>query len=132
MVLPPLYEELVFRGYMRVRITENFGPMGGVIGTAFLFTLAHGQYYAADALLLAALPCGIFAGLCWAYVAYRCASLVPAMVAHALVNLPLPHEPMVLLPVLMLCAIVILLARDTVGSYLVLGEAPTNAECCSR
>ena len=116
-ILPPLYEELVFRGYMRVRVAENLGPMGGVVITAFLFALAHGQYYAVDALLLSTLPCVIFAAICWAYVTYRTGSLVPAMVAHALVNMPIPHQPNVLITVLILCAMAILLARRVVGNY---------------
>jgi membrane protease YdiL (CAAX protease family) len=117
-ILPPIYEELIFRGYMRERISENFGPMGAIIATAFLFSLAHGQYYAADILLTAALACSFFAAFCWAYVTYRCGSLLPAMVAHALTNLPIPHEPLVLFPILIASAIVILLARETIVSYL--------------
>ena len=94
--LPPLYEELLVRGYMRVRVARNFGAMGGIVITSAFFALAHTQYLRPDAFLILVFICLVFSVICWAYVVHRTGSLIPAMVAHALVNMPEPHTPIVL------------------------------------
>jgi len=91
-VLPPLYEEPFMRGYLRGRLQESYGPLGAVIVSSFLFMLAHGHFYRADALAIASLGVGIFAATCWAYAVLRTGSLIPAMIAHGLGNLPIPHS----------------------------------------
>lgn len=113
-VLPPLFEELLVRGYMRVRVARNFGAMGGIVITSALFALAHTQYLRPDALLILVLICLVFAVICWAYVVYRTGSLIPAMVAHALVNLPEPHTPMVLSGGILAMVVLIAVWRHTV------------------
>lgn len=89
-ILPPIYEEIVMRGYIRARLAENFGPMGGVIISAFIFMLAHGHFYATDTFLILSMVCGILAAICWAYVVLRTGSVIPAIVAHMIFNFPKP------------------------------------------
>lgn len=112
--LPPLYEELLVRGYMRVRVARNFGAMGGIVITSALFALAHTQYLRPDALLILIFFCLVFAVICWAYVVHRSGSLIPAMVAHALVNMPEPHTPVVLTGGIVAMVIAIAVWRHTV------------------
>ena len=50
-LIPPLTEEIMTRGYMRSRLVEAFGPMSGVLLTALVFGLSHSRYIAADGML---------------------------------------------------------------------------------
>lgn len=123
-ILPPIYEEIVMRGYMRARLQENFGPMGAVIVSSFVFMLAHGHFYALDALLILSLACGLLAAICWAYVVLRSGSVIPAIVAHALFNMPRPgqvelfgSETSVAVLVSVASLVVLLLAGKTLKEY---------------
>lgn len=123
-ILPPIYEEIVMRGYMRARLAENFGPMGAVIVSSFIFMLAHGHFYATDALLILSMISGLLGAICWAYSVVRTGSIVPAIIAHALLNMPRPSstelfgEP-VPVPILVSVAsiVVIILARKYVREH---------------
>lgn len=123
-ILPPIYEEIVVRGYMRVRLQENFGPMGAVIVSSFVFMLAHLRFYATDTLLILSMISGILAAICWAYVVLRTGSIIPAIVAHALFNLPKPSTMELfgtpfssVMLVTVASVLLIFLARKTVIEY---------------
>ena len=118
-LLPPVYEEIAVRGYMLGRLRENFGPIGAVIVSSFLFMLSHGHFYKADAVALLSMATGIFAVICWGYVTVRTGTLLPAMVAHALFNLPIPREWQALLPVVLIQLIIIAVGRKIIAEYAV-------------
>jgi membrane protease YdiL (CAAX protease family) len=91
LVLPPVLEEIFFRGYARTRLAEVYGDFGAVIIVSFIFMLAHGHFYAADAVKVATLIVSIYSAITWAWITLRTGSLVPAMTAHALGNMPWPR-----------------------------------------
>jgi len=68
---------------------ESFSPGGSLLVMALFFTLAHGQYRHVNALDLA----GEATLLVWAFVigyaVFRTGSLVPAIIAHAIINVPM-------------------------------------------
>ena len=85
----PVVEELLFRGYYQRRLSEDWGDGPAIIGTASLFTFSHPQYLIANAYnitMIASLFClAIGLGVVFAWTR----SLVPSMIAHAIINVPL-------------------------------------------
>jgi hypothetical protein len=88
-ILVPILEEIFVRGYVLTRFESVFGAATAIILSALLFSLSHGQYLTGDLFGVGISICMIWSSLLWAYVAYRTRSLVPAIVAHALLNSPL-------------------------------------------
>lgn len=86
MLIPPLCEEILIRGYNRVRLVESFGPMSGVILTGLIFGLSHTRYLQADGLMLLFMIEILISSVLWTYVAQKTGSVIPSMVAHALSN----------------------------------------------
>ncbi|MGH9441458.1 MAG: lysostaphin resistance A-like protein [Thermoanaerobaculia bacterium] len=85
----PILEELFTRGYVLGRLRESFSAGGSLLATATFFTIAHGQYRHADALAIGAqASLFVWAGIC-AYAVYRTGSLLPAIIAHAMINVPM-------------------------------------------
>ncbi|HEX6086195.1 MAG TPA: type II CAAX endopeptidase family protein [Thermoanaerobaculia bacterium] len=99
--LVPIVEELFFRGYVQTRLSEPFGVPAAIVMTALLFTLSHRQYFIASVLgggmLLALFLASLLAG----YARYRFDSLVPAIIAHSLGNVPVRGALQLVLLVLM-------------------------------
>jgi membrane protease YdiL (CAAX protease family) len=87
--LVPLFEELVFRGYYQRRLAEDWGDGPAIIGTACLFTFAHAQYLVANlydiTMVLSLLFMAFGLGLVFAWTR----SLVPSIIAHAIINFPM-------------------------------------------
>lgn len=84
--VPPLVEEILFRGYQRVRLVESYGVMGGVVMTGLVFALSHTRYLVADPMLLLFMLSIVFSSICWTYLAQKTGSVIPPMVAHAVTN----------------------------------------------
>lgn len=85
-IIPPLTEEIMARGYSRLRMVESYGPMGGVIMTGLIFALAHTKFISTDPLLALSLVALIVGSTAWTYIVHKTGSLIPAMVAHAMTN----------------------------------------------
>ena len=87
--LIPVLEELLFRGYYQRRLAEEWGDGPAIAGVACLFTFSHPQYLIANAYnvtMIASLLCmAIGLGVVFAWTR----SLVPSMIAHAIINFPL-------------------------------------------
>jgi membrane protease YdiL (CAAX protease family) len=87
-IVPPIVEELFYRGYCQRRLAEDLGQGTAIATVATLFVFSHSQYLIANAynfgmivsLLIGALGLGIL----FAYTK----SLIPSMAAHALINIP--------------------------------------------
>lgn len=79
-VTPPLLEELAFRGVLLERIRESFGTQPAAIVVSILFSVLH-------LALLSFVPLAALA-LVFAALRVRTGSLWPAVVGHALFNLP--------------------------------------------
>ena len=86
MLIPPLTEEIMTRGYFRMRLVESFGVMPGVILTAVVFGLSHTRYLAADGMLLLFMAIILINSTTWTYLTQKTGSILPAFLAHAISN----------------------------------------------
>ncbi|MEQ1808991.1 MAG: CPBP family intramembrane glutamic endopeptidase [Terricaulis sp.] len=91
-VLPPLLEEFAWRGYALGRLSEGFSPGGALVMTTLVFAMLHVQYLRADAAMALTLVGLILASLAFGFLTLRSGSLVPAIIAHVIINFPLPTE----------------------------------------
>lgn len=78
-LLTPLGEELLFRGVIANALLR-YGPIIGVVGSALLFAVAHG--------LNTVFPAALVVGLITAEIFRRSGSIWPAVIVHAVHNLP--------------------------------------------
>ncbi len=87
--LIPLVEELTFRGYYQRRLAKDWGDGPAIIGTACMFTFAHRQYLIANAynvtMVLSLFCMALGLGIVFAWTR----SLVPSILAHAIINVPM-------------------------------------------
>jgi membrane protease YdiL (CAAX protease family) len=105
--LIPVLEELFFRGYCQRRLAEDWGDGPAIIGTACLFTFAHTQYLMPNAynagMIMSLLMLAIGFGVVFAWTR----SLIPSIVAHAIINVPMtPTWQGVLLAAFVICAMI--------------------------
>ncbi|MBW6458300.1 MAG: CPBP family intramembrane metalloprotease [FCB group bacterium] len=78
-VITPIVEEAVFRGYLlRVMLRSKYSPLLAVTLSALLFMLAHLDYWNAPGIFLA--------GLILGFVAYSFYSIIPCIIIHAVFN----------------------------------------------
>lgn len=77
-IVPPIVEELCFRGFYLNLTVRSMGTWGAIVFTALLFWMAH---YSLEMLPLA-FGFGVISG----YVRRRYGSLLPSIVAHFTVN----------------------------------------------
>jgi membrane protease YdiL (CAAX protease family) len=106
-VIPPLVEELFFRGYCQSRLEEDFGGASAVVIVALFFVFSHGQYHQASVLSVATILCLVPMALGIGYVYLRTHSLVPCIVLHAALNFPTKGLYDIVLPVVMVVAVVV-------------------------
>ena len=85
----PVLEELLFRGYYQRRLAEDWGDSPAIVGTACIFVAAHKQYLIANAYNISMVAClfclALGLGIVFAYTR----SLVPSVIAHAIINIPM-------------------------------------------
>ena len=85
----PVVEELLFRGYCQRRLAEDWGDAPAIIGTAFLFTFTHRQYLSLSvynaAIVVSLLLLAVAFGTVFAWTR----SLIPAIIAHAIIDVPM-------------------------------------------
>lgn len=86
----PIVEEGAWRGYVMGRLGEGFAPGAAALLTTMLFAVLHVQYLRADAAMMLTFVGLILASLAFAFTALRSGSLLTAIVAHAVLNFPLP------------------------------------------
>ena len=78
-ILAPIFEEMIFRGLVFSTLRAKFNFPLSMLGSAFIFALAHG--YGLIAFLTV-----FWSGLLWAWLFERTGSVVPGMCAHAINN----------------------------------------------
>jgi membrane protease YdiL (CAAX protease family) len=105
--LVPILEELFARGYVQTRLVEDFGAGAGILMTALVFTLSHTQYFLAGLLGHAMLVALFLASVAAGYVRHVTGSLLPAIVAHALGNLPYRGMVLAVVVVVMIALVAI-------------------------
>lgn len=71
----------------------GWGVIGGVLLSALVFELSHGHFYQSDPVVLLLFLSGFSAAICWAHATVQTGSVVPAIVAHGLGNVPEPATP---------------------------------------
>ena len=79
-VVAPLFEELVFRGLVFATFRRRYGFFVSALWSGVVFAILHGYGWAGFASVL-------WSGVIWAWSYERTRSLVPGMLAHAIVNL---------------------------------------------
>ena len=90
--IPPLVEELAWRGYVLGRLGEGFAPGAALVMTTLVFSALHFQYLRSDAAMALTLVGLVLASLTFGFLTLRSGSLAPAVIAHAIINFPLPTE----------------------------------------
>jgi membrane protease YdiL (CAAX protease family) len=79
----PLFEELLFRGFLQPLFSKTFGFVAGILITGLLFGLLHSIQYKNVWQYVAAVS---FVGIVLGAVRYRTDSIIPSTVMHACYN----------------------------------------------
>jgi uncharacterized protein len=79
-VAAPFFEEIVFRGLLFATLRRRYGVLVSAVASAAIFAVLHGYGWAG-------LGSVLWSGVLWAWGYERTRSLVPGMLAHAVVNL---------------------------------------------
>ena len=103
----PVVEELLFRGYYQRRLAEDWGNAPAILGTSCLFVFAHKQYLIPNAynvgMVISLFCLALGLGVVFAYTR----SIIPSMIAHAIINIPMtPKYQTVLLGLFVLGSLV--------------------------
>ncbi len=85
-ILPPLIEELLFRGFLYTQLAKAWSAVPAAIITSALFAAAHLSGSEAGGLLWVAALDTFILSLALVYVRYKTDSLWPAIILHALKN----------------------------------------------
>lgn len=114
-IIVPIVEELFFRSYMLGRYRMHFTAGGAVLLSAAVFWVSHGQYIQADLNLIinSALAFITAAILAWSVI--RTGSVLPAIIAHMIFNLPM-NQPFRIGVVALALLLVIVLWRRIGGA----------------
>lgn len=108
-----LVEEIAFRGGMLGRLAQSFAPGAALLGIAMLFAYMHDQYFALGAIGYITLASVVMSGIIFGYVFLRSGSLIPAVIAHAMINIPASMEVNIALCVAGLAGMVLI--RKAIG-----------------
>lgn len=87
--LIPVLEELLFRGYYQRRLAEDWGDAPAIVGVACFFTFAHPQYLIANAYNITMIASLLFMAIGLGVIFSWTRSIIPSMIAHAIINVPL-------------------------------------------
>ena len=79
-VAAPFFEEVIFRGLLFATFRRRFGLVVSAFASALIFAAAHGYGWIG-------LVSVLWSGALWAWSYERTRSIVPGMLAHAIVNL---------------------------------------------
>jgi len=85
-VLPPLVEETVFRGFLYTGLRNKLKPVWAAVCTSLLFATAHLQIGSGNPLLWAAAIDTFTLSLVLCYLRQETDSLIPGMFLHAIKN----------------------------------------------
>ena len=82
-VLAPIFEEMLFRGFLLPLLVRSVGPWPGIVLTAVPFALLHGaqNHWAWQPVLLIGI-----AGIAFGYVRYKTGSTTAAFLMHSAYN----------------------------------------------
>ena len=86
--LVPIAEELLARGYIQSRLSEDFGTAAAILITSLFFTFSHTQYFLSSVIGVGMLISLLIGSIACGYVRFRTGSVLPTIIAHSLGNLP--------------------------------------------
>jgi membrane protease YdiL (CAAX protease family) len=81
--IAPLFEEMLFRGFMQPLFCRSLGVVPGIVLTGVLFGALHGPEYQMVWQYVAAIS---LVGIALGIVRYRTSSIIPSTVMHACYN----------------------------------------------
>lgn len=90
--LVPLLEEFAYRGGMLGNLARAFAPGAAILGVGILFAVMHSQYWSIGPIGIITLFGVLYSGVIFGYVFLRTGSLLPAIIAHAMINVPVALE----------------------------------------
>ncbi len=105
-IIPPIVEELFFRGYAQKRFGDGFSVGVSIILMAIMFATFHTQYFQLDIISLGNLVMLFVSSVMLGYSRHYTGSLIPGLIAHALVNISVIGTPSLILSGVMLIAII--------------------------
>jgi len=87
-LVPGVWEELVFRGWIQSKLRKKLSPWASVILSSLFFSLFHFSNLIDQAPIQVILGVimAFFFGLGWGWLVLRSGSVVPAMISHYLVD----------------------------------------------
>ncbi|MCB2113514.1 MAG: CPBP family intramembrane glutamic endopeptidase [Parvularculaceae bacterium] len=92
-VLVPIVEELMWRSYVLGRLVEAFRPGAALLLSSLVFAGLHFQYLVSgDFLGYATMASVLFAALVFGLVTLTSGSVLPAVIAHMILNIPMNME----------------------------------------
>lgn len=92
-LLVPIIEELMWRSYVLGRLVEAFRPGAALVLSSLIFAGLHFQYLVnGDFLGYATMASVIIAALLFGLVTLTTGSVVPAIIAHMILNIPMTME----------------------------------------
>jgi len=115
-LLIPIVEELLFRSYALGRLRMHYTAGGAVLICSALFWVSHGQYIKPDPYLLYNSALAFVVPAFWAWSVVRTGSVAPAVVAHAVANVPV--APSLLAASIGVSVVLLLVFRRSVGRSL--------------
>lgn len=86
--LVPFVEELTWRSYALGRLTEALAPGAAILFTAVPFALLHVQYASTDPAMVATGISVMIVSFAFAFATVRTGTVWPAVIGHAITNLP--------------------------------------------
>ncbi|RJS59111.1 type II CAAX endopeptidase family protein [Bacillus sp. PK3_68] len=78
-VTSPVYEEILYRGFLYRWLRSKYGLVIGMIGSSFIFMLVHIPTYNV-------LPITFISGLVFSWTYEKTKSIIPGMIIHAIFN----------------------------------------------
>jgi len=92
-LLVPIIEELMWRSYVLGRLVEAFRPGAALILSSLIFAGLHFQYLTnGDFLGYATMASVIVAALMFGFITLTTGSVLPAVIAHMILNIPMTTE----------------------------------------
>jgi membrane protease YdiL (CAAX protease family) len=85
----PVLEELFYRGYCQRRLAEDWGDGAAIAGASCFFVFSHSQYLMPNAYNVAMSATLLVGAVGFGVVFAWTRSLVPSIIAHAILNVPM-------------------------------------------
>lgn len=113
--LIPILEEVLWRGYVQSKLVRYFSPSVGIGLTAGLFVFSHAQYHQLDLYHSATIIALSISAVVLGWITHKTASIIPAIVMHAMLNFP--NDGVALMVTMVLMVVVIIWQFKRISTY---------------